>query len=202
MDMVNSAFSGDRPRMNRGIFSCTKNKKREDGSSLETTEEISAAAAATTAQPPPSKLDRLLKLLLLVLFLVTVYRLLARKYGGNEIIGKQSSLRGGYTDLQQQQLLPGDVESSPSNIDDNTIVHHAIFPPHLSHLSNLTTPYDHGGEETPYFWDVHFSGESIAEYIFGNCHGLVQACEFGLRQPNYNDDVSVMMMCVWPFFIV
>lgn len=71
--------------------------------------------------------------------------------------------------------------------DPNTIIHHAIFPSHLSHLSNLTLAYN-PLVETPYFWDVHFSGESVAEAVFSKCHGLVQACEFGLRQPDYNED--------------
>ncbi|KAL7551414.1 hypothetical protein ACHAWF_014621 [Thalassiosira exigua] len=72
-------------------------------------------------------------------------------------------------------------------IDNNTIVYNAVFPPHFAHLSNLTTSYD-PMKETPFFWDVHFSGESVAEGVFSRCHHLVQACEFGLRQPNYDED--------------
>jgi hypothetical protein len=64
---------------------------------------------------------------------------------------------------------------------------------HLSHLSNVTDPYDPSSRETPYFWDVHFSGESVAEHAFAVCHGLVQACEFGLRQRDYNEDVSLFI---------
>ena len=70
--------------------------------------------------------------------------------------------------------------------DPYTIVHVATFPPHLSHLTNLTRPYDPDAE-TPYFWDVHFTGESVVESIVSNCHGLVTACEMGLRQPNYDE---------------
>ena len=82
----------------------------------------------------------------------------------------------------------------PNNADDtsnsnNIIIHQATFPTHLSHLSNLTRTYN-PKIETPYFWDVHFSGESVAEYIFGHCHDLIQASEFGMRQPGYNQDVS------------
>ena len=73
----------------------------------------------------------------------------------------------------------------------NTIIHQAIFPQHLSHLTNLTQVYN-PKIETPYFWDVHFSGESIAEHVFTSCHELVLACEFGLRQPDYNEDVSYL----------
>ncbi|KAL3807491.1 hypothetical protein ACHAXA_003982 [Cyclostephanos tholiformis] len=58
---------------------------------------------------------------------------------------------------------------------------------YLSHLSNVSVPYDKY-VETPYFWDVHFSGESIAERVFAVCHDLVQASEFGLRQHDYNED--------------
>mmetsp|Transcript_6181 Transcript_6181/g.9062 ORF Transcript_6181/g.9062 Transcript_6181/m.9062 type:complete len:358 (-) Transcript_6181:237-1310(-) len=86
----------------------------------------------------------------------------------------------------------------------------------MSHLSDLTTPYQkrpslqkriiqnitsseekevwdtmtvrNSKGEIPYFWDVHFSGESVAEQVFSSCHGLVQAAEHGLLQPNYNDE--------------
>ncbi len=69
------------------------------------------------------------------------------------------------------------------------IVHQAVFPPYFQGLSNLTTVYN-PDKETPYFWDIHFSGESIAEAVFGHCHGLILACEFGLRQPEFTNDVS------------
>lgn len=90
--------------------------------------------------------------------------------------------------------IPGSRNQPPTTDSSNTIIHHAIFPTHLSHLSNLTVAYN-PLVETPYFWDVHFSGESVAEAIFSHCHGLVQACEFGLRQPDYNEDVSFAV--VW-----
>ena len=77
----------------------------------------------------------------------------------------------------------------PDAPSDAIVVHHAVFPPYLSSLANLTTPYD-SGKETPYFWDVPLSGESVAEAVFSQCYRLVQACEFGLRQPDYNEDVS------------
>lgn len=81
-----------------------------------------------------------------------------------------------------------------------TIIHQAIFPIHLSHLSNLTKSYN-PNVETPYFWDVHFSGESVAESIFSKCHSLVQAAEFGLRQFDYNEDVSFIFR-VWLYCII
>jgi hypothetical protein len=53
-------------------------------------------------------------------------------------------------------------------------------------LADYSTPL--AKTETPYFWDVHFAGETIAESVFRKCHFLIQACEHGLRQPNYNGD--------------
>ncbi|KAL7488776.1 hypothetical protein ACHAW6_014363 [Cyclotella cf. meneghiniana] len=82
-------------------------------------------------------------------------------------------------------MLNGTLDSSSYN--PNHILHHAIFPPHLAHLSNLSIPYN-ADIETPYFWDVHFSGESVAEAIFSMCHGLVLAAEFGLRQIDYDEE--------------
>lgn len=44
-----------------------------------------------------------------------------------------------------------ELENEPSHT-----YHHAVFPVHITHLSNLTIPFD-AAVETPYFWDVHFS---------------------------------------------
>ena len=61
------------------------------------------------------------------------------------------------------------------------------IPNVLANLSDLNVPYD-AGTETPYFWDVHFSGETIAERVFSKCHGLAQAAEHGLQQPDFTED--------------
>ena len=61
------------------------------------------------------------------------------------------------------------------------------IPNALGNLSDLNVPYD-AGTETPYFWDVHFAGETIAERVFSKCHGLAQAAEHGLQQPDFNED--------------
>ena len=112
----------------------------------------------------------------------------------NEFLSDLSSLRGNSSPINPRNptitgnTAAGNHHSSPNS--NALVIHHAYFPHYLQHFSNLTTPYN-PEIETPYFWDVHFSGESIAEAVFGHCHRLVQACEFGLRQPNYNEDVSV-----------
>ena len=61
------------------------------------------------------------------------------------------------------------------------------IPNALGNLSDLNVPYD-AGTETPYFWDVHFAGETIAERVFSKCHGLAQAAEHGLQQPDFTED--------------
>jgi len=87
------------------------------------------------------------------------------------------------------------------NLSQSTI----LLPVQISsHLSDITLPYNsnnnnstdmnNASKATPYFWDVHFSGESVAEYIFSACHGLIQACELGIRQPDFNEDVSKMSL--------
>lgn len=60
-------------------------------------------------------------------------------------------------------------------------------PEALKDLADMSTEYD-PRSETPYFWDIHFAGESIAESIFSKCHFLIQACEHGLKQPGYTED--------------
>eukprot|EP00547_Thalassionema_nitzschioides_P006684 CAMPEP_0194218594 /NCGR_PEP_ID=MMETSP0156-20130528/24105_1 /TAXON_ID=33649 /ORGANISM="Thalassionema nitzschioides, Strain L26-B" /LENGTH=288 /DNA_ID=CAMNT_0038948003 /DNA_START=344 /DNA_END=1207 /DNA_ORIENTATION=+ len=60
-------------------------------------------------------------------------------------------------------------------------------PDALKNLADMSTEYN-ARVETPYFWDIHFAGESIAESIFSKCHFLIQACEHGLQQPGYTED--------------
>ena len=100
--------------------------------------------------------------------------------------------------------------STLGNLSQATVV---ALPAHISsHLSDISlTSYHYENNDisnnnnysstndtnntkknaTPYFWDVHFSGESVAEYIFSACHGLIQACELGIRQPDFTEDVSI-----------
>lgn len=146
------------------------------------------------------------RLLVIAAIVIEVFRL-----GRNR--GRQSALRGQTTSNEKNYTLGS--ESSTSNIDMfiaqldgtdlihspqnssfeqsnkvNHTFHQAVFPTHINHLSNLTTPYN-SSIETPYFWDVHFSGESVAEAVFSTCHGLVLAAEFGLRQKDYDEEVSL-----------
>jgi hypothetical protein len=60
-------------------------------------------------------------------------------------------------------------------------------PKALENLADLSTLFN-PKSDTPYFWDIHFAGESIAESVFTKCHFLIQACEHGLKQPDYNDE--------------
>lgn len=121
-----------------------------------------------------SNISRVIKFGLIVLAFFTALHQMGREVGHQQDESNMSNT------MQQQSIqLEGETKT-------NTIVHQAIFPSYLNHLSNLTSPYN-PQSETPYFWDVHFSGESIAESIFSSCHRLIQACELGLRQPNYNE---------------
>jgi len=84
-----------------------------------------------------------------------------------------------YNDNNDYVEINNDVDDDDDDDDDDN---------YLSHLTNMTHPYN-SNIETPYFWDIHFAGESIAEHIFTHCHHLILACEFGLRQVEYNDEV-------------
>lgn len=63
----------------------------------------------------------------------------------------------------------------------------ARVPKALRFLADLSTPYNRK-TEVPFFWDIHFAGETLAESVFSKCHFLIQACEHGLKQPNFNDE--------------
>mmetsp|Transcript_12291 Transcript_12291/g.17476 ORF Transcript_12291/g.17476 Transcript_12291/m.17476 type:complete len:451 (+) Transcript_12291:46-1398(+) len=61
------------------------------------------------------------------------------------------------------------------------------IPEALRYLADMKTPYNKVAE-VPYFWDIPFSGETMAERMFRKCHILVQACEKGVEQPDFNDE--------------
>lgn len=96
-----------------------------------------------------------------------------------------------FSELDRSETMPRQHNNSTFGLENNPnhTYHNAVFPSHIRHLSNLSTPYD-ATIETPYFWDVHFSGESIAEAVFSTCLGLTLAAEHGLRQPDYDEEVS------------
>ena len=138
----------------------------------------------------------LLKLALFILILLMGIRTInKRKQHNNSSSSNTTEEEESLLQISEEYLessLRGASDSISSGISEltsNTIVHTATFPQHLSHLTNLTNMYN-PKIETPYFWDVHFSGESIAEHVFSSCYGLTLACEFGLRQPDYNEEVS------------
>jgi hypothetical protein len=92
--------------------------------------------------------------------------------------------------VSNSQLVPDD--STPIVPYNQTQRHASLrlgqrVPLALENLADMATIFD-PQTETPYFWDIHFAGESVAESVFTKCHFLIQACEHGLTQPNYNDE--------------
>jgi hypothetical protein len=85
----------------------------------------------------------------------------------------------------------GDLPSKVSNPLTNRITPQvrlgARVPLSLSDLADLSTQYN-PKTDTPYFWDIHFAGESIAESVLTKCHFLILACENGIQQPMFNKD--------------
>lgn len=155
-------------------------------------------------QPPTEGKSRLLTLMMDMLF-IGVFAIVRRR--GHQtttqfeglsmsaaLYSPKEEQSSSLTDGKSSSLIRGGQYASDTMSNPMNIVHQAVFPPHLSNLANLTAPYN-PQTESPYFWDVHLSGESVAEAIFAQCHGLVMACEFGLRQPNYNEDVSEVVCC-------
>jgi hypothetical protein len=56
-------------------------------------------------------------------------------------------------------------------------------------LADMSRTYN-PKHEVPFFWDIHFSGATVVRNVFTRCFKIVQANENGMRQPNYNDEVS------------
>jgi len=141
----------------------------------------------------PFNMMTLLKLLLFILILFMGIQTINKRKQHNSNSSSSNTTEEEESLLQiSEEYLENSLRGASNTISEltsNTIVHTATFPQHLSHLTNLTNMYN-PRIETPYFWDVHFSGESIAEHVFSSCYGLILACEFGLRQPDYNEEVS------------
>ena len=58
----------------------------------------------------------------------------------------------------------------------------------LAPLSNMTTPFEKTKNDTPFFLDIHLTGSHSMKKAFSKCFNLIQACEFGLRQPYFNEE--------------
>eukprot|EP00545_Synedropsis_sp_CCMP1620_P009398 CAMPEP_0119023678 /NCGR_PEP_ID=MMETSP1176-20130426/30413_1 /TAXON_ID=265551 /ORGANISM="Synedropsis recta cf, Strain CCMP1620" /LENGTH=400 /DNA_ID=CAMNT_0006978787 /DNA_START=10 /DNA_END=1209 /DNA_ORIENTATION=+ len=89
--------------------------------------------------------------------------------------------------VTQESLVP-ESRAVASNQDQR--LRHRLgsrVPQALENLADLSTLFN-PKTDTPYFWDIHFAGEIIAESVFTKCHFLIQACEHGLKQPDYNDE--------------
>ena len=221
-DMVYNAFGNENVIKERimNVMNCTKNGRggyntvsqqrynnnRNDGEDSDD----DGYYEKNQQHQSTSTLNKIAKLCLFLLLLFMGIRTINRKRNKNN--QQQGEVVDDSLFAMSEQYLRGQLdgvlgsETNTNSINggeyttSNVIVHDAIFPKHLSHLTNLTTMYN-PQIETPYFWDVHFSGESIAEHVFSSCHELVLACEFGLRQPDYNEDVSFVYVCYISFVL-
>ena len=189
MNLVYSSF-GDTHRILRRVKNVMKCSKDEDDDDLEAANPVTND---TNAYRPKK-----LKVVFLMILIVLVVFSMGRRKGRNIEEEKESlssstlynqTLRGISAPNLQVQASSINMESvSKSNNISQTSTLQVVFPSYFSSLSNLTEEY-RPDIETPYFWDVHFSGESVAEAVFSNCLNLIMAAEFGFRQPNYSEDM-------------
>lgn len=101
--------------------------------------------------------------------------------------GHRSRRRASRGGMSARRHGSKDAASASSSSSVRTSDFDLQVPAALSSLAELSTPYDRESD-VPYYWDVHFSGESVAERVLAKCHGLAQACEHGLSQPNFNEE--------------
>jgi hypothetical protein len=191
MNMVFSAF-GDNPRLFRRVKKVMKCTKNEDEDVEKDADELELSSDDTTPKRTSTS-----KVMFVMMLIVLVVFNMGRRKGRNMEKEKESlsnlnnqKLRGQSVPNLQVQDNSINTEKLPKN--NQTAALEVFFPSYFSSLSDLTEEYR--PEETPYFWDVHFSGESIAEAIFSHCHNLVMAAEFGLRQPDYSEDKLVQFI--------
>eukprot|EP00985_Skeletonema_marinoi_P017645 scaffold9736_cov144-Skeletonema_marinoi.AAC.14 len=186
MNTVLSAF-GDSPRLFRRVKKVMKCTKDEDvDRDADDLDPLNLSSDDTNQK----RMTNSKVMLVMIVTVLLVFSMGRYKGRANEMqLLSLNSLN--YQNLRGQSIPNGDksvTENLPQSEDYNQAAALEVsFPFYFSSLSNLTEEY-RPGEETPYFWDVHFSGESIAEAIFSQCHNLVMAAEFGLRQPEYSED--------------
>jgi hypothetical protein len=189
MNLVFSAF-GDKRRIIKRVkhvMQCTKKEEDNNDHELDPLT-LSTGDTNNTKQRHSSKVVFVMMLTVFVVF--GMGRRKGRRIESEKESINQTLLRGqSSTPLLQVQTNNINTEdlSRSSNSNQTTPIRQVSFPSYFSSLSNLTEEY-RPEVETPLFWDIHFSGESIAEAIFSDCHNLVMASEFGLRQPNYSED--------------
>lgn len=179
MNMVLSAF-GDSPRLFRRVKKVMKCTKKEDE---DYADDLDPLNLSDDSHPKSSKTS--IVILTMVLMVMLVFNLGRLKGREKEKVLLLNILNN--PKLRGQSVHGSD--STSENQSDNINQAEAVevsFPFYFSSLSDLTEEY-RPEEETPYFWDVHFSGESIAEAIFSQCHNLIMAAEHGLRQPQYTE---------------
>jgi len=180
MNMVFNAF-GDNRRLFRRVKKVMKCTKKEDEDDADDLEPLNLSDDSNPKSTKTSKV--IFAMVSMVLLVFNLGRLKGREKEKVLLLSilNNPKLRG--------QSVPNGSDSTSENQSDNINEAEAgkvLFPSYFSSLSDLTEEY-RTEEETPYFWDVHFSGESIAEAIFSQCHNLIMAAEFGLRQPQYTE---------------
>ena len=185
MNMVLSAF-GESPRLFKRVKKVMKCTKDDD---VDADDLDPLSISSDDSNPKRTTASKVIFVMFLIALLV--FNLGRRK--GRE---KEKELLSLNNSLNNQKLRGYSIANGNGSIAENVPKSGNInqaaslevfFPFYFSSLSNLTEEF-RPREETPYFWDVHFSGESIAEAIFSQCHNLVMAAEFGLRQPDYSED--------------
>lgn len=189
MNLVFSAF-GDKHRIIKRVkhvMQCTKKEEDNNDHELDPLT-LSTGDTHNAKQRHSSKV--VLAMMLTVFVVFGMGRRKGRRIESEKESTNQTLLRGqSSTPLLQVQAnyINTDDLSKSSNSNQTTSKLQVSFPSYFPSLSNLTEEY-RPEVETPLFWDIHFSGESIAEAIFSDCYNLVMASEFGLRQPNYSED--------------
>jgi hypothetical protein len=188
MNLVFSAF-GDKHRIVKRVKHVMKcaQKEEDDNHELDPLT-LSTDDTNNAKQRHSSKVVFVMMLIAFVVF--GIGRRKGRRIESEKGSINQTLLRGqSSTPLLQVQTNSINTEglSRSSSSNQTKSILQVSFPSYFSSLSNLTEEY-RPEVETPFFWDIHFSGESIAEAIFADCHNLVMASEFGLRQPNYSED--------------
>lgn len=199
-------------------MNCTKSPHQHDDDDTDEGDGRTYRDRNHTQQQPLNKMFGMLAKLGLMLLMMTgsVSRLAGRYHSKpkasslsfKNMPSSSSSISMNDLYLRGQQTSYHAHGEIQQNSTHSTNLSQAILlPAHLSsHLSDIALPYYHSSSsigtnnftfrnktvnnDTPYFWDVHFSGESVAEYIFSACHGLIQACEMGIRQPDFTENVS------------
>lgn len=128
------------------------------------------------------------------------------RFNTNSVEQMQATNQQSNSLVGQPPQQPQQLQQQMNNVVPSSSIHTTHHIPHdplqhitskadqqhrltkLRHLSSFTKSFNFK-HDLPFLLDVPLSGTAIAKHAFAVCHHLIQACDLGLKQSHYKEDV-------------